>query len=261
MKYLRTFLLALQREFISRINILGWFLVGSIPSIVLLMVWLTILGQGQSVGGFTKGDFIVYYLFMTAGWCVVGGTFGRNVGGQIKDGRINTTLLKPYDVVFGQAIEEQAWKVLSVCISIPITLTILFLFRDSIHIHLSLSQSVLLVLSILFGGINFAFMEAIVGLTAFWVTEIWPVDNLKEILLSLFGGLLMPLALMPSFILSLANILPFKYMFYVPVSILLSKTANPSFDVALQFLYVIALFGLYKCVWHFGIKKYEGVGA
>ncbi len=261
MKYLRTFLLALQREFISRVNIAGWFVVSSIPSIVLVEVWLTILGQQQNVGGFSKGDFILYYLFMTVGWAIVGGTFGRNVGGQIKDGKINTTLLKPYDVVLGQAIEEQAWKVLSLFISLPFTLLVLFLFRDIIHLQLSAAQGLLLLLSLFLGGINFAFLEALVGLSAFWVIETWPVDSLKEILLSLFGGLLVPLALMPPMILSLANILPFKYMFYVPVSILLSKTPYPAFDVGIQLAYVVALFGLYKLIWGLGIKKYEGVGA
>ncbi len=261
MKYFRTFLLALQSEFISRASIVGWFLVGSVPSIVLVLVWFAILGERHSIGGFTKGDFIVYYIFVTFGWYIVGGTFGRNVGIRIKDGRINTTLLKPYDTVLGQAIEEQAWKVLSICISLPITLIVLFSFRNTIHIHLSFAQSLLLVTSLILGGINFAFMEAIVGLTAFWVIEIWPVEHVKDILLSLFGGLLAPLALMPPTIFFLANILPFKYMFYVPVSILLSKTANPFLDVGIQFLYIIVLFGLYKFIWSMGIKKYEGVGA
>ena len=167
MKYFRTFLLALQSEFISRASILGWFLVASIPSVVLVLVWFAILSDRPSISGFTKGDFIVYYVFITFGWYIVGGTFGRNVGSRIKDGRINTTLLKPYDVVLGQAIEEQAWKILSIVISLPITIVVLFLFRDIVHVHLSLSQSLLLVTSLIFGGINFAFMEAIVGLTAF----------------------------------------------------------------------------------------------
>ena len=50
-------------------------------------------------------------------------------------------------------------------------------------------------------------------------------------------------------------------MFYVPVSILLSKTANPFWDIGIQFVYIMILFGLYKIVWSLGIKKYEGVGA
>ena len=261
MKYFRTFLLALQSEFTSRASTIGWFLVATIPSIVLVLVWFSILGQRQSINGFTKGDFIIYYLFVTIGWYIVGGTFGLTTGNGIKNGTINTTLLKPYDVVLGQAIQEQAWKVLSLFIAIPITAIILYVFKDIIHIHLSLEASLLLILSLILGGINFALMEGIVGITAFWVIEMWPVEQVKQIMLSLFGGLLVPLSLMPPTVLFFANLLPFKYMFYVPVTILLSKTSTPFLDVGIQFLYIIFLFGLYKLIWSLGIKKYEGVGA
>jgi ABC-2 type transport system permease protein len=261
MRYLRTFLLALESEFISRANLLGWFLVGAIPSIVLVLVWFAILGDRPSVNGFTKGDFLIYYTFVTVGWYIVGGTFGVTTGNGIKNGTINTTLLKPYDVVLGQGIQEQAWKVLSIFITFPITAIVLYLFRDIIHIQLTFEQGLLLILSLILGGINFALAEGIVGITAFWVTDMWPVDHIKNILLSLFGGLLVPLALMPPTVLLFANILPFKYMFYVPVSILLSKSSNPVLDVGIQALYIFILFGIYKFIWNLGIRKYEAIGS
>ncbi len=261
MRYLRTFLLALESEFISRANLIGWFLVGAIPSIALVLVWFAILGDRQNVSGFTRGDFLIYYTFITVGWYIVGGTFGVTTGNGIKNGRINTTLLKPYDVVLGQGIQEQAWKVLSIFITFPITALVLYIFRDIIHIQLTLGQSLLLILSLILGGINFALVEAIVGITAFWVTDMWPVDHIRGILLSLFGGFFAPLALMPPTILFFANLLPFKYMFYVPVSILLSKSQSPLIDVSIQALYIFILFGLYKFIWRLGIRKYEAIGS
>lgn len=260
MKYLRTFLLALESEFISRANLFVWFLVGSIPSIALVIVWFAILGERQNINGFTRGDFIIYYIFMTVGWYIVGGKFGATVGNGIKNGIINTTLLKPYDVVLGQAIKEQAWKVLSILVAIPTTVLILYVFRETIHLQLSFEQSLLLIISLILGGINFAFVEALVGISSFWVIEIWPITHINDILQSLFGGRLVPLTLMPSTVLFITNLLPFKYMFYVPVSILLSKSPNPLLDIELQFLYIIILFFVYKLVWNIGIKKYEAIG-
>lgn len=260
MKYLRTFFIALEAEFASRVNILGWFLVGLIPIIVLIFVWLAIIGDKPSINGFTKGDFIVYYLFLQLSWYIVGGGFGYNVGDAIKKGQINTTLLKPYNVVFSHYIQEQAWKLLSLFIALPISATMLFLFRDSIHISLSLQQGLFLAVSLIFGGILFALLEALSGLTAFWLTEIRPVTRLKETVISLFGGMLIPITLMPHTLFNLANILPFKYMFYVPISILLGKSANPLLDVVIQIGYIILFYLLYKFIWNLGIKKYEAVG-
>lgn len=260
MKYFRTFLLALESEFISRANLVGWFIVGSIPSIILVLVWFAILGDRPSVSGFTKGDFIVYYIFVTISWYIVGGAFAISTGNGIRNGTINTTLLKPYDVVLGQGIQEQAWKVLSLLITFPITAIVLYLCRDIIRVDLSAGQIALLIISLVLGGINFAILEGIVGISAFWVTDMWGVGRVKDIFLSLFGGLLVPLALMPPIILFFANILPFKYMFYVPVSILLSKSSNPLWDVGIQAVYIFILFGLYKFIWSLGVRKYEAIG-
>ncbi len=260
MKYWLTFRLALQREFLGRLNLLGWFVVGSIPSIALVLVWFALMGESETLQGFTKGDFVVYYLAMTMSWYIVGGVFGRSVGNKIKNGNVSTTLLKPYDIVLGNGVEEQAWKLLSLFMAMPATLLILFLFRDIISLSFSVQQLSFLGISLVLGGINFALMEALVGISAFWVTEIWPIAHVNDLLQSLFGGKYVPLALMPGPLLFLTDVLPFKYLFYVPVSILLNKNVDPLSDIGVQAVYVIVLFVIYKIVWKLGIKKYEGVG-
>ena len=261
MKYVRTFLLALQSEFISRANIVGWFIVGAIPSVILALVWLAILGDKQSINGFTKGDFVLYYLFVTFSWYIVGGNFAFPVGNGIKDGRINMTLLKPYNVVFGLCIQEQAWKALSFIIALPFALIVLYLFRDDIHIKLTLIQNVMLFISLILGAIIFAFLEALAGISAFWVTEMWPIAHVNGMLFSLFGGRMLPLTLMPPVILFIANLLPYKYIFHIPVSILLSKSSNMYLDIGLQFLYICILALIYQFVWIKGIQKYEAIGS
>lgn len=260
MKYFRTYLLSLEAEFASWANIAGWFLVASIPSLVLVLVWLAILGGRQSLGGLTKSDFLVYYIFITFGWYIVGGSFGLTVGRRIKDGSINNSLLKPYNFVIEQAIREQAWKTLSFIISFPALAAVLFFLRDVIVVSFTYDQIAFLAVSLLLGAFNFALVEAIIGLSALWIVEMWPIEHVKEILLSLFGGFYVPLSLMPEKVLFLANILPFKYMFYIPVSILLNKSTSPVVDIGLQAMYIGILFGVYKLMWHFGIKKYEAIG-
>lgn len=260
MKYLRTLLLALQSEFQYRANLVGWFIVGIIPAITLAFVWLAILGEKTDIGGFSKGDFIVYYFFMSVGWYLVGGTFGYALGTSIKNGSVNITLLKPYNIALDAGVREQAWKIISLGIALPITAIFFYLFKDIIHINLSLFEIALLIISLMLGGIIFALVEAIVGLGAFWVTESWPLVMLKDFTLSLLGARLIPFTLMPIYVQFVANILPFKYMFYVPLSILLKKAENPLFDVLVQGLFVIILFLLYKFIWNCGIRRYEAIG-
>lgn len=260
MKYFRTLLLALQSEFQSRLNFIGWFIVTLIPAITLCIVWLALLGGQADIGGYSRGDFIVYYLFMALSWYVIGGTFSGPLGTSIKNGVVNVTLLKPYDIVLDACIKEQAWKVISLILVIPTTIIILYLFGNIINISLTPFEIGLLIISLVVGGVMFAILEAIVGIGAFWVTEVWPLQGIKEFALSLFGARLIPFALMPEPIRIVSDFLPFKYIFYSPLGILLGKIEDPFREVVNQLIFMVILFVLYKILWRSGIKRYEATG-
>jgi len=89
----------------------------------------------------------------------------------------------------------------------------------------------------------------------------WPIAHVNDMLFSLFGGRMLPLTLMPPVILFIANLLPYKYIFHIPVSILLSKSSNMYLDIGLQFLYICILALIYQFVWIKGIQKYEAIGS
>lgn len=260
MKYLRIFLLAIQSNLVHRSDIIIWFIVGMIPAFTLVLVWFAILGDRASIQGYTRGDFIVYYFFQTISWYIVGGTFARPLGTKIKFGEVNKTLLKPYSLVLEQAISEQGWKVISFLLSLPAIVIFYLVFHSIINIHFTIPQISLIVVSLIFGALIFASIDAIVGCCAFWLPELWPLADLFDILLQLFGGRLIPLLLMPLSLQVTANFLPFKYIFYIPTLIFLNKSSNPVLDILTQGVVLLVVFLCYKLVWRAGIKKYEAVG-
>src|SRR5579871_5624929 len=99
MKYLRIFLLSLQIQLQYRANLFGWIIAGFVPPMTFIWIWLAILGHKSSLGGYTKNDFISYYLFMTLLWYIVGGNFWREISDAIKNGDISKSLVKPYNVI------------------------------------------------------------------------------------------------------------------------------------------------------------------
>lgn len=259
MKYLRIFLTSLQIQLQYRVNLFGWILVGFIPTVTFIWIWLAILGTKESIGGYTRNDFIFYYLFMTLLWYIVGGNFSRAVGDAIKDGEINKSLVKPYNVILEKVLLEQGWKCLAFLFALPpIILSVLYF---NVHIPSFDIQRILwLICSLILGGIIFAFLDAIVGMTSFWIAETWSVASLSEISLDVFGGRLAPLTLMPIWLQQVGNFLPFKYIFFIPTNIFMNKSPNPAFDVLTQWCFVMVMFLLYKLIWYFGIKKYEAIG-
>lgn len=260
MKYLRTLLLELQAMMQYRLDVLGWLIVGFLPSVTLVIVWFAILGDRQDISGFTKGDFIVYYLFLTIAWYIVGGIFAYPLATRVKNGTIANSLLKPYNEVLAQAIREQAFKIVSLIMSFPAIAAVIYFYHDIIQINLTAPDFIALIISLILGGLVFGLLEALVGLSAFWVTRVWPVNELNQIFSLLFGGRMAPLALMPFWVQSASQFLPYKYTFYTPVNILLNKSNNPFADVGFQLVFVLVLFAFYQFVWHLGIRKYEVVG-
>lgn len=258
--YFRIFLLGLQTQLQYRVNLFGWMLVNFIPTIVFILVWLVILGNKTHIQGFSKSDFILYYLFTTAIWYIVGGNFARAIGDAIRDGEMNKNLLKPYNVLFEKFMLEQAWKCMSLLVVIPASGIILWYFRDIFTFTFSFSMLFYLLLSLILGGIIFALIEIIVGLSGFWFTEIWSIAYVSEVVLELFGGRMAPIDLMPPWLQTISHILPFKYIFYTPTAILLNKSPNPPVDIAIQCLYVVLLYVIYKVLFAKGIARYEAIG-
>lgn len=259
-KYWVRFLSALQSEFQYRANLVMWMVVGAIGPIVMTLVWFAVLREKGSVGGYGQSDFVLYYLLTTVGWYIVGGEFARPVGTAIRSGDINKSLLQPFDVILGKAVWEQAWKVLSLILSLPAVAFILYVSRDFLSYTWHPENLPYILLSLLGGAIIFAIMQAIVGILAFWVTEIWPFAEMNYMLLELLGGMLAPISLLPPLVQTISAYLPFRYIFYEPVAIVLGKTADPVWVIARQGVFIVLLFVLYKIMWRAGLKRYEAIG-
>ncbi len=259
-KYWLTFLMNLQTEMQYRANLVMWLVVGALAPLSMVMVWFAILGSRSEVGGYGHADFVMYYLFTTIGWYIVGGSFSRQVGRSIRNGDINKTLLKPYNIVLGAAASEQAWKVTSLFVTMPALAIVLYLMRESIVWRMPVGQIPYLLVVLVLSALIFALIEATVGILAFWVTEIWPITDMVEIIMYLFGGTLAPIALLPSTVQRITQWLPFRYIFYEPVTMMLGNQTDPTSVIVKQVVFVLVLYGIYRLVWRAGIKLYEGIG-
>ena len=233
---------------------------GAIGPMIMIFVWLAILKQQPSVGGYDRSDFILYYLLTTVAWYIVGGEFARQIGTAIRSGDINKSLLQPYSVILGKAVWEQAWKLLSLIMSLPVCILILYMTRDMIVFHLELSLVPVIILSLFGGAIIFALIQAILGIMAFWMTEIWPVTEMNRMLLQLLGGMLAPITLLPPLVQSIKLYLHFRYIFFEPVARILGKQLDPTGVVIKQAIFIVCLFVIYKLLWKAGLKRYEGIG-
>ena len=78
-------------------------------------------------------------------------------------------------------------------------------------------------------GVVFGIMfliEFMVGMVTFVTQSVWGVSTLKEVVIGFFAGTNVPLALFPDKLLAVANVLPFKSMYYDPVRMLTEESMD-----------------------------------
>ncbi|NTU72839.1 hypothetical protein HGB07_01545 [Candidatus Roizmanbacteria bacterium] len=259
-KYLRIFTLGIQQQLQHKANLTAYYLVGMVNPILFVMVWLNIIGTRESINGFTRSDFILYFIFINAGYYVVGGNFYNMIGNEIKTGGISKSLLKPYSILWEEYLVEQSWKLCTLFLVVPMVFLIGFLFKQYITIHFTYIQISEFTLSLVMASFIYALIQAIIGCLAFWLVDIWVLGDMIWIMFGVLGGVIVPITFLPSSIRWLAEILPFSAVYYVPGSILLNKSIHPVADLMFQAGYLFLLSAMLIAIWKLGLKKYEAVG-
>ncbi|PFJ17138.1 hypothetical protein COD67_07615 [Bacillus cereus] len=96
----------------------------------------------------------------------------------------------------------------------------------------------------MFLAIVIAFLiESFLGILAFQFTEIWGFDLIKDTLINVISGSFVPLWLFPDFLQKIIFFLPFKAMFYIPLSIFIGTMEGEElyFNILFQFVWIIIL--------------------
>jgi ABC-2 type transport system permease protein len=106
-------------------------------------------------------------------------------------------------------------------------------------------------------------MQYTVGLTGFWITRSLSINDAWFFTYSLASGYLVPLDLFPNSVRDVLAVLPFRYTMSFPVEVLMGRLATPVIlrDIAVQWLWAIALYALCRWVWRRGLRQYSAVGA
>jgi ABC-2 type transport system permease protein len=127
---------------------------------------------------------------------------------------------------------------------------------------LRVGQIVMFLVSILFGMlINFLLFYSISAL-AFIITEVWGVYIAFNQGVYLLSGAIFPLNIFGDTFATISSYLPFQYVVFFPVKIILGSLAVHEIvsGLLLQAVWVTVLLVISKLAWDSGMKKYVAVG-
>jgi ABC-2 type transport system permease protein len=226
----------------------GWSLLAG------LAVWSNLIGDGE-MGGYDweamKAYLIIGFLTSTLAWAGA----DWEMANRILDGLVAIDLTKPVDFQRARAGEYIGGMVASLPAAVLGTTAAVMIFSpappDSALAAVLTAVSVLFIFPLAF-GINY-----LAVLTCFVTQRFLGIQWARDSMLAFFSGMMVPLALMPQWLQTVAWSLPFVHFTTTPASIYLGRVDLPAALglLAAQAAWSVGLWVVARLIWSQLVKK------
>lgn len=224
----------------------------------LVMIWVF---SGIAISKFSnlnQNQIVAYYIFTSILYLFLNSGVDDLVKSSIQDGTLARYFLRPGSFFTFSLVKELSGRIARLFLGLPIFIILVVANWGQVSSYLLPPFFLIILMMIISFSIAFLFSFNI-GLLAFWIEEVWGVQNLKQVSFTLLGGAALPYQVFPQ---SFQNFLvwtPFPYLINWPLRYGFSGNVTLEFLIAIFWL--IALIILYKILWRMGSKKYSAMGA
>lgn len=245
-----------------RVNLFVWLTVSVLQTVVYLSVWQSVAAaNGGSTEGFTTAQFAGYYIVMLVVVQLVGSvSIVGEFSGYVRRGTLSIHLMRPlhpFAYVLGGML---AFRVQFLLTLPPVVLALWLAFDAEVDIRLAALLAMFAIVPLAVA--TKVMCDAMVACSAMWLTRIDGLRGMYGMVILLLSGHLVPLALMPDAMQSLARVLPFYWMLGFPTELVigLAPLTDIGFAIAVLGAWSIALYTLLQPTWRAGTRAYEAVG-
>lgn len=222
---------------------------------VQICIWRALLTDAQTQTSISLRDMITYVIISAGISIFMDQSVIRKMDSKIKSGDIAMDLIKPFNFKMYQFCEIFANSFYRTFIEfIPLLLFSMAIFGFYFP---SIKYLLFFALSLINGIIINFLISYIIGLIGFWYISIRHLSDLLYTLVRLFSGSIVPLWFFPKFLFAISLALPFRFMYFAPISIYLEKMGqNEAIGILMQqLLWIFGLLMIEKITWKKGIKK------
>ena len=238
-----------------------WMIGSILEPLVFLVVWSTVAeAQGGSVQGFGPREFAAYYIVMlvvnhlTFSWIMH--TFQY----RIQYGHLAFELLRPVHPIHNDLCDNLSYKLLMMIVVAPAVLLLIIGFEPRFEV-VPWSLVAFLPALVLAFAVRFL-VEWTLALTAFWTTRVLAMNQIYFAVLMFLSGRIAPLALLPDWLRSVAEVLPFYVMVAFPVELFLGRLSPEQAirGLGLQVVWLGVAGLLIASAWRVAVRRFTAVG-
>jgi ABC-2 type transport system permease protein len=232
-----------------------------VEPVVYLAVWTTVAEtRGGSVGGYTSGTLAAYFIVWTLvrNMNVVFTPYGFEW--RIRSGEMSGRLLRPAHPIHHDLAYFAGWKVVWLVMWLPIAAALVLLFRPTLHPEAV--EIAVFAVAIWGAYLIRSLFQWLIGLVTFFTTRVAALFEIYVVAELMLSGRLVPMSLMPPWVQTVSNYLPFKWTFGFPIEVLVGQlgTRTLLLGLATQLLWIGIGAGLLALVWRAAVRRYSAVG-
>jgi ABC-2 type transport system permease protein len=237
----------------------AWFWMGIfvqiLSTVILVYFWRGVYTHNATLSGLTLGQTLNYILLAQALAPLVTNTVMSDVGYLIRNGDVGIALLRPLDFQFTYYVQTLAYALLSLVLAVPVLLVAIFGF--GLRLPADPRLWACFAVALLLGQSVIFCFDWLISCLAFYTTEVWGLSVLREGVAVFFSGALVPLGMMPGWLRTIANGLPFAQGLYVPVAFLSGTFGVSDAPRAwlVQLVWLIGLIVVSRLVFRVAVRK------
>jgi ABC-2 type transport system permease protein len=232
-----------------------------VEPVIYLVVWSVVAeASGGEVGGYSSGGFAAYFIvwMLVRNMNIVFTPYGWEF--RIREGQLSGMLLRPMHPLHYDLAYFAGWKVIAVLLWVPIALVLSLLFRPELSVNVA--QAATFLVAIWGAYVIRTLLLFVLGMVTLWTTRVAALFELYFTAELLLSGRLVPMDLMPDWVLRWVDLLPFRSTFGFPIEALVSDLSGAELvrGLVAQLVWIVIGWALAMAVWRRAIRRYAAVG-
>lgn len=233
--------------------------------LIFMMVQVTIWGivYGNDWGKYIVTDYgkvtlkemVSYTIISHVMFCIIQSTSINSLNNKISSGDISLYLIRPYNFKVYMFVETIGESFVSfVFQSLPLLVIGIIVYKINLP---NIEQAIFFFVSLANAYLIYFLLSFLCALTSFWFIQTGPIEIILSGLIKIFSGVWVPVWFFPDKIQKLIQLMPFKHIYFSPISIYIGKLVDKDAinTLIIQFFWVISLYSLVWYFWKSGERK------
>lgn len=256
-KYLALIRIQFKSNFCYRISTYAGIVVGILQVFVMYYIWGEVYKNSESIAGYDKGQIITYFIFSIVIYRLIEFGITLRVSDLVRSGEIALFVVKPINFItnlFFESVGTLTASLFTMVLPISIFCGLCF----DIYLQTSFMSIFAFVVSMFIAVAISLYIDIMFGLLTFWTENGWGLRVIRQAVIKLFSGAVIPLAFLPVWFNKVTDFLPFKSLIDTPINIYLNEFSVDTLQlIGLQLVWLVILMVLSRLLYGFIVKRLD----